>query len=151
MFDNSEFSKSELYSAALQLLRICADWIGEAMHGLETLKDEVESRVREAPWNNPDDRDHGVEADIETESTCLSEILSSMIEENRKRFQVLLNRIDKKEEEVKSLRDGVSQTPPPRGPQRPRGTSIVELAKNCIALQCHGRERGRQKQPVGKA
>jgi hypothetical protein len=119
MFDDSKFSRSELYFAALQLLRICTDWIGEAIHGFETLKDEVESRVREAPWNNPGDRGHGVEADMETESTCLSEILSSMIEENRKRLQALLDRIEKKEEEVKSLRDGVSPTFPwPSAPKR---------------------------------
>jgi hypothetical protein len=108
MFDNELFATSELYFTILQLLRIASDWIREGMEDLENLAGQ--SQVFIDFHFTLARRGGEVPATVD-----VSEVVSEVIERNwenvvshqKSLAKPLLERIEKKSEEVKSLRDGV--------------------------------------------
>jgi len=97
MFDDS-FARSALYFSILQLLRIFMEWIHATRHDIEEFVAGLDTRAtiefesEEEPVTSKYLSDNG-------------EIILSHYGEVEKR---LLQRINDKTEEVKSLRDGVS-------------------------------------------
>ncbi|KAI1418322.1 hypothetical protein F5Y13DRAFT_176437 [Hypoxylon sp. FL1857] len=97
MFDNS-FELSKLYFTVLQLLRIVTEWVEESVNDLNDLRERYGARKRfliEILNMDPDDL-----ASTEKNWDTVITIMDS-------RAKRLLDRINKKTEEVKSLRDGL--------------------------------------------
>jgi hypothetical protein len=107
MFDNNSFSRSELYFTILQLLRISSEWIRGGMEDLESLV-EASLWYYELPYvgnrakRSPDD------PTTSNVSRVLQQNWKNVISHQKNLCKPLLDRIEKKTEEVKSLRDGVS-------------------------------------------
>lgn len=95
------FALSDTYFAVIEMLRVAADWIGESKVDLFNLEDQVQSRL-------------GLLGDPVAQEG------QKMIRNNwriiRDQFQVyekdLLRQMHRKRDEVKSLRDGVSNSAP---------------------------------------
>lgn len=88
MFDKS-FTRSKDYFVAIQLLRITDEWLDEVLLGIEELRETLADRntifwVGEAEGN-----------------------VNIAIKGMRERATKLQNRVRKRSEEIKSLRDGV--------------------------------------------
>jgi hypothetical protein len=105
MFDNDPFATSELYFTILQLLRIASDWIGEGINDLESL-------AKISQWyfeffGTP--RRSGGSQDPVTLNVwkVLERNWKHVISYQKSLAKPLLERIGRKTEEVKSLRDGV--------------------------------------------
>jgi hypothetical protein len=110
MFDNDQFSKSDQYFTALQVLRICSDWIKQVNQGLKTLHSQIDISKASLDDDSDDDANAHTAQDKEDERKRLHEMCSIVMAENEVRSRPLLDRIERKVEEVKSLRDGVSRT-----------------------------------------
>lgn len=110
MFDNDQFSKSDQYFTALQVLRICSDWIKQVNQGLKTLHSQIDISKASLDDDSDDDTNAHTAQDKEDERKRLDEMFSILMAENEVRSRPLLDRIERKVEEVKSLRDGVSRT-----------------------------------------
>ena len=116
MFDNNSFSRSELYFTTLQILRISSEWIRGGIEDLESLAGASVWRYRglEA-WGYGVKRSRP-ESTTANVSRVLEQNWENVISHQKSLGKPLLDRIEKKTEEVKSLRDGVclsSQAPTP--------------------------------------
>ncbi|KAF3021964.1 hypothetical protein E8E14_010100 [Neopestalotiopsis sp. 37M] len=105
MFDNS-FQLSEQYFTVLQLLRIYQDWIVEAEEGIDSLGEELINQCRSwHAWQ------HQLSPVDEVEWPLLMENLKSNFSNVngffRQRVNSLKERIQRKKDEVESLRDGL--------------------------------------------
>ncbi|KAL2812192.1 hypothetical protein BJX63DRAFT_432820 [Aspergillus granulosus] len=96
MFDSDQFVKSDQYFAVLQVLHICTGWIKETLRGLEELAREVNESLSAARLESTPPQDQ----------ESLRAIFSAVIADCEMRFQPVLDRIERKIEEVKGLRDG---------------------------------------------
>lgn len=110
VFDNS-FQLSEQYFTVLQLLRIYQDWIVEAEEGIDSLGEELINQCRSwHAWQ------HQLSPVDEVEWPLLMENLKSNFSNVngffRQRVDSLKERIQRKKDEVESLRDGVCCDPP---------------------------------------
>jgi hypothetical protein len=105
MFDNNSFSRSELYFTTLQLLRISSEWIRGGMEDLESVA-EASVWDYNLPYGNRVKRSPD---DPTTLNICrvLQQNWKNVISHQKGLGKPLLHRIEKKTEEVKSLRDGV--------------------------------------------
>jgi len=90
MFDNS-FRLSKLYFTVLQVLRIASSWIEESVSDLRLVQEK---------WSN------AVQYET-TDARNVTRELEEMVTSMEAKKQRLLSRVNKKVEEVKSLRDGV--------------------------------------------
>jgi hypothetical protein len=106
MFDNDPFPRSELYFTILQLLRISADWISESLTDLESLA-RTSQRFCEKFTKPPDERWGRQDPVTVSVCTVLKQNWENIISNQKSLAKPLLERIEKKTEEVKSLRDGV--------------------------------------------
>jgi hypothetical protein len=104
MFESDDFSKSRQYFATLQTLRLCNDWITETIQDMRHIRDKIYETVNSTLINMPDD----VRVRRSQEHEHLDKILSRLITDCETIFQPLLSRIERKNEEIKGLRDGVS-------------------------------------------
>jgi hypothetical protein len=108
MYDGNGFQLSEFYFAILQVLRIASVWIKESMSDLSTLVDDIEERFFSA--ETAEDWITFLPDSTETQHEAIKvfkQNWGSVISHQRRIGNGLLNRIAKKEEEIKSLRDGV--------------------------------------------
>ncbi|KAI0013599.1 hypothetical protein F4779DRAFT_613329 [Xylariaceae sp. FL0662B] len=105
MFDDS-FQLSEQYFTVLQLLRIFQDWIGEMEDGIEGLKRELIGQCESwQDWRRrfcPGD-ENAWPLDIEGLEANLEKVKSFF----ELRANLLKERIQRKKDEVESLRDGL--------------------------------------------
>ncbi|KAI0380283.1 hypothetical protein F5Y04DRAFT_257846 [Hypomontagnella monticulosa] len=106
MFDKPELRLSEFYFAVLQILRIAYDWIKGSMDDLRRLVDFMEDKYYSPDrglWTflseSPDKQ--------ELEIQMFKQNWGSVLSRQQDIGGVLLDRISKKQEEVKSLRDGL--------------------------------------------
>jgi hypothetical protein len=101
MFDD-EFKRSELYFRALQLLRVCSDWIEETV---EDLKSSHMSCIEELETMVDYTDGYGLrDEDIK----LLGSTWQRLRNKENNDYNNLLQRIKRKRKEVESLRDGVS-------------------------------------------
>lgn len=98
MFDTS-FRLSKLYFTVLQLLRIMAEWIEGSL--------DDQKRLREQWWNGWNRQPLALTVD---EKAIIDKNWDTIISSMEPRTQYFLDRINRKTEEVKSLRDGVRIT-----------------------------------------
>jgi hypothetical protein len=92
--------QDQLYFGSIQLLRVFSDWIEESREDFENL-----SKYSVIYLNDPVDVD-GEKVEIDKKS--LISAMEKSAEEQKIRFQALLDQIKKKQNEIESLRDGVS-------------------------------------------
>jgi hypothetical protein len=110
MFDNDPFPRSELYFTILQRLRISADWISESLKDLESLAEASQIMCEEGVTKSPDERRGRQDPVTVSVRTVLEQNWKNIISHQKSLAKPLLERIEKKTEEVKSLRDGVSKS-----------------------------------------
>ena len=115
MFDNNSFSRSELYFATLQLLRISSEWISGGMKDLENLAEAFGQFSLNLSLNR------GSEGPSYYNTTknvlrALDQNWKIVISHQKHDGDSLLGRITKKTEEVKTLRDGVRSNNPEARP-----------------------------------
>jgi hypothetical protein len=111
MFDtaSSQFTLSEFYFTVLQVLRIASEWIQESMDQLVRLAEDLEEAII-----NDDEktlfpsRRYWPPEIKEPARDVFKHNWDCVISYQQRLGKGLLSRIDKKQEEVKSLRDGVS-------------------------------------------
>jgi hypothetical protein len=106
MFDNSSFTRSEFYFTTLQLLRISFEWIRGSMEDLQNLA-EASATCSDFPhYRTP------IRSEDDSTSMNVSRVLKqnwkSVLSHQKSLSEALLDRIEKKTEEVKGLQDGVS-------------------------------------------
>jgi hypothetical protein len=107
MFDDaaSEFALSEFHFTVLQLLRIAREWIQESVEDLRVL-------VKDLEVDYTDGKHCFLPGPLEfnrAATEAFRQTWESVTSNQQSLAKGLLSRIAKKEEEVKSLRDGVSQ------------------------------------------
>jgi len=101
MFDDS-FELSKYYFTLLQLLRISSEWIDEAVGSFKALKTALIDRRSKSPMMVPNESEwHKVLKNCD--------IVSLVLEESAGEIK---SRVNRKTEEVKSLRDGVRTLSP---------------------------------------
>jgi hypothetical protein len=94
MFDD-DFSKSDQYFAVLQTLHMCTDWITGTLRDFRELCQKFEPIFDRAPDN------------VRVDKEALAALCDAVVADSELNFQPLLDRIERKVEEVKGLRDGV--------------------------------------------
>jgi hypothetical protein len=105
MFDKDPFPTSELYFTILQLLRLASDWIRGSLEDLETL---AESWDFYRYFTKLPAKRNGLQDPVTVNVTkVLKKNWKNVISHQKSLAKPLLDRIEKKTEEVKSLRDGV--------------------------------------------
>lgn len=102
MFDNDPFQRSKLYFTIIQLLRIASDWIRESMEDLKSLSEHTNHLAKLQSFR--DSRSSLVTA---SSGKILEQNWKKVIAYQRSIGKPLLDRIERKTEGVKSLRDGV--------------------------------------------
>ncbi|KAL2839290.1 hypothetical protein BJX68DRAFT_198670 [Aspergillus pseudodeflectus] len=120
MFDSGDFSKSEEYFTILQALRLCRNWVSETVRDVKSIAEkahEVIDSMREGMTE-----DNLVERSQELQQ--LDKILARLVADSEALFQPLLDRIERNNEEIKSLRDGLFNATSVR--EASRGTSLAE-------------------------
>jgi hypothetical protein len=115
MVDGSDLRLSEFYPAVLQILLIAADWIRESMDDLRWMVDDMQ-RLYFSPNTHADSYATLLPSGLKTEGQDAALALFKQNWDSVKMHQQrlgnsLLNRIARKQEEVKNLKDGVSPTP----------------------------------------
>ncbi|OQD89552.1 hypothetical protein PENANT_c002G07007 [Penicillium antarcticum] len=126
MFDNDQFAKSDQYFTALQVLRICSDWIKQVNQGLKTLHGQIDISKASLDDDSDDDSNTHTAQDKANERKQLDEMFSIVMAENEARSRPRLDRIERKVEEVKSLRDGLFNATSVR--EASKGTSLAEMS-----------------------
>ncbi|RWA06817.1 hypothetical protein EKO27_g8294 [Xylaria grammica] len=126
MVDDDGLKLSDFYFSILQILRIAAEWIQQSIEDLHKLVNEIEEATFSVRADEPSaNLGKGVTSLPET-----SDAREAMIEVSRQNWESvishqkrlanpLLSRIAKKQEEIKSLRDGLFSA-----------TSVSEAAKS---------------------
>jgi hypothetical protein len=104
MFDSGDFSKSEEYFTILQALRLCRNWVSETLRDVKSIAEKVHEVIDATREGMPED--NLVERSQELQQ--LDTILARLVADSEALFQPLLDRIERNNEEIKSLRDGVS-------------------------------------------
>ncbi|KAL3442406.1 hypothetical protein BJX65DRAFT_286918 [Aspergillus insuetus] len=94
MFDD-DFSKSDQYFAVLQTLHMCTDWITGTLRDFRELCQKFEPILDHTPDN------------IRVDKEALAALCDAVVADSELNFQPLLDRIERKVEEVKGLRDGL--------------------------------------------
>lgn len=137
MFD-STFERSRLYFTVLQALRIFSEWIQESGRELQQLKQDFDANIQSSGT-----RRGSIGSSSGSESPNFFMIMKEIDEAWEKVISIhgassksLIDRIEKKEEEIKSFRDGVSTCL--------RSIYILEFANKIMysALQCYFSARG---------
>jgi hypothetical protein len=106
MFDDS-LNKSTRYFVVLQMLRIMGEWIGEALRDVEQQKHLWFKHRQLRKFRNEQGDIVIAEQDLNLEENCIGANWEALISFQQSQERLLLNRVDRKTEEVKSLRDGV--------------------------------------------
>jgi hypothetical protein len=109
MFDNSSFSRSELYFTTLQLLRISSEWIRGGMEDLESLAEASACHYISLSDGHHVKKSY-TDHTIHHVTNVLLQNWKNVISHQKLLCKPLLDRIERKTEEVKSLRDGVSSS-----------------------------------------
>jgi hypothetical protein len=103
MFDRS-FERSSTYFTVLQLLRIFNEAIQETADPMKEIVSQWHNEQTFTKSVHGDDWNHRFSVDTQT---ILRKNWEIVLSHHQKALQVLVDRIDKKNEELKSLRDGV--------------------------------------------
>jgi hypothetical protein len=132
MFDDKNFARSKLYFGSIQLLRTFSDWIEESRKDFENLVNEIISRL-----NGIDQREEFVRrGEKGVDIKPLLSAVEKSAEEQKVRFQALLDRIEKKQSEINSLRDGVSSQTVQLSLTQTRALARTPV-NTFLAFQCH--------------
>ena len=140
MFDKPELRLSEFYFAVLQILRIAYDWIKGSMDDLRRLVDDMENNhysvepLREGRPTFLSESPEKQALEIQLFKRNWRSVLSHQQDIGRE----LLDRISRRQEEVKSLRDGVCLSSFSRQYQRNR--EAYRLTQCNAALQRYLRQ-----------
>lgn len=135
MFD-STFERSRLYFTVLQALRIFSEWVQESGRELQQLKQDFDANIQSSGTRRGS---IGSSSGSESPNFFMKEIdeaWEKVISIHGASSKSLIDRIEKKEEEIKSFRDGVSTCL--------RSIYILEFANKIMysALQCYFSARG---------
>ncbi|KAL2839830.1 hypothetical protein BJY01DRAFT_250311 [Aspergillus pseudoustus] len=106
MFDRGDFSKSEQYFTILQTLRLCRDWITETIRDVKSISEKIHEEIDSMREGMTEDD----LVDRSQELEHLDAIISRLVAKCEALFQPLLDRIERNNEEIKSLRDGVTHS-----------------------------------------
>jgi hypothetical protein len=104
MFDDNNFARSKLYFGSLQLLRIFSDWIEESQSDFQQL---FEDYVNLLTYGDRKDK-REEEEKMKIDKAALISALEKTADNPKILFKAFLDRIKKKQNEIESLRDGVS-------------------------------------------
>lgn len=104
MFDDNNFARSKLYFGSLQLLRVFSDWIEESQEDFQQLFEDSVKYLNFGDWKDKREKEDKLEID----KVALISALEKTVDEHKILFKALLDRIKKKQNEIESLRDGVS-------------------------------------------
>lgn len=116
MYDDADLQRSEYYFSLLQLLRIFGDWIRQSLHDLEGLefgcKRLLEESVKDCKICVERGISSGRTQDKEQRLAARKIVMANwrtVRAYQRERAQPLLDNINLKTEEIRSLRDGVNK------------------------------------------
>lgn len=108
MFDSS-FARSRLYFTVLQALRIFSEWIQESERALQQLRGDFDKAVHSVTkQRNGGDEWSSGEGPLPFKRE-IDEMWNDLLAYHGSSSRCLLGRIEKKNEEIKSFRDGVSR------------------------------------------
>ena len=114
MVDSSDLHLSEFYPVVLQVLRIAAKWIQESMDDLCWMIDDMQ-RLYFSPTTHTDPYATflpSIGGQAQDEAIEIFTLNWESVKSHQQRLgKSLLTRIARTQEEVESLRDGVSVTP----------------------------------------
>ena len=104
MYDDASLRRSEYYFTVLQLLRIFSEWIRQTLDDMDDMIRQFDDEM--VPWlvARPDDHTTSMSVKVSISNWANVSALQKRI------GQDLLERIEKKKEEIKSLRDGVRRS-----------------------------------------
>lgn len=125
MVDSSDLILSEFYPVILQVLRIAADWIQESMDDLRWMVDDMErfyfspNTDRFATFLPSDPQARGAAIEV------FKQNWQSVKSHQQRLGKSLLARIARKQEEVESLKDSVSDNEAEYRATGPRASSYV--------------------------
>ncbi|KAI0377252.1 hypothetical protein F5Y04DRAFT_180576 [Hypomontagnella monticulosa] len=106
MFD-STFERSQLYFTVLQTLRIISEWVHESGRELHQLKRDFYASVQSGPARRGSISSKKSDAPPNTLIDEIDKAWEELIALHNSSSESLLNRIEKKEEDIKSFRDGL--------------------------------------------
>lgn len=106
MFDSS-FERSRLYFTVLQTLRIISEWVHESERELQQLKRDFYANFQSSIARRGSIGSNGSDAPPTAFINEIDKAWEELIAMHSSSSQSLLNRIEKKEEDIKSFRDGV--------------------------------------------
>jgi hypothetical protein len=104
MFDGDDFFKSEQYFTILQALRLCRNYVNDIIRDVRNIPNKMHDELD--PMLEGLAENHLAEKLLELQR--LDTILSRLVSDCEALFEPLLDRIERINEEMKSLRDGVS-------------------------------------------
>lgn len=108
MFDSS-FARSRLYFTVLQALRIFSEWIQESERALQQLRDDFDKAVHSATKHRNSRNEWTYDEDPPPFRKEIGAMWDDILACHSSASKCLLGRIEKKNEEIKSFRDGVSK------------------------------------------
>ncbi|KAL2854575.1 hypothetical protein BJX68DRAFT_232036 [Aspergillus pseudodeflectus] len=114
MFDD-DFSKSDQYFAVLQTLHMCTDWITGTLRDFRELCQRLEPVFEHAPDN------------VRVDKEALAALCDAVVADSELHLQPLLDRIERKVEEVKGLRDGLFNATSVK--EASKGTRLAENSR----------------------
>ncbi|KAI2639119.1 hypothetical protein GGS26DRAFT_376989 [Hypomontagnella submonticulosa] len=106
MFDSS-FERSRLYFTVLQTLRIISEWVHESERELQQLKRDFYANFQSSIARRGSIGSNGSDAPPTAFINEIDKAWEELIAMHSSSSQSLLNRIEKKEEDIKSFRDGL--------------------------------------------
>ena len=107
MFDDSTLELSEFYFTLLQTLRIASEWINETSRDLAHLVARID-HLHFSSDDSPVSFLSGAAEMKQAQKKVNRENWESVLAHHQSKCSRLLDRIARKQEEIKSLRDGVS-------------------------------------------
>jgi hypothetical protein len=115
MYDDSDLAVSELYFFISQMLRFASAWIQESIDDLHALKQHIESKHLSPEEKKKDPQASFLPDDLDAQAAVLEvfrQNWESLTSTQRKFADKLFARINRMQEEVKTLREGVRSRRP---------------------------------------
>ncbi|KAK7745091.1 hypothetical protein SLS62_009955 [Diatrype stigma] len=106
MFDSS-FARTRLYFTVLQALRIFSEWIQESERALQQLRSNFDKVVHSATKQRNSRDEWGFDGVPPPFKREIDEMWNGLLAYHSSSAKCLLGRIEKKNEEIKSFRDGL--------------------------------------------
>lgn len=126
MFD-STFERSKLYFTVLQTLRIFTEWIQESEREVQQLKRDFDLNIQSHTSRHGSTASSCVSSPPDNFMNEIDEAWDELVNMHGSSSKYLLDRIEKKEVEIKSFRDGVRSDHPHHVAKEGLANNIIQL------------------------